>query len=231
MSKEEAFAFESSASLMCADLMNLERDIHALEGARCDELHFDIMDGQFVPNLTLGSDMIKAAKGVTAMHCNAHLMIENPERYIEQFVSAGADSISVHVEASPHIHRVLSQIREAGASPGIAINPATPLTKLDYLLASVDRVLVMTVDPGYAGQKIINSAFERVRALRNYIDHRGLSVKIEVDGNINVNNAAHLYVMGARTFVLGTSSVFVGGDPGDNLTEFLEQVARQRHLV
>ena len=231
MSIEEAFEFESSASLMCADLMNIERDIHSLEAAGCNELHFDIMDGQFVPNLTLGPDMIKAAKGVTPMHCNAHLMIEEPERYVDRFAQAGADSISVHVEACPHIHRVVAQIRDAGASPGVAINPATPLTKLDYVLADVDRVLVMTVDPGYAGQKIIPNSFERVRTLHRFIAHKNLNVKIEVDGNINVENAARLYVMGARTFVLGTSSVFVGGDPGDNLLEFLERVAAQRHLV
>lgn len=223
--------FESAASVMCANLMRLEDDLLALKRARCDELHFDIMDGRFVPNFTLGFDLIKAAKRATAMHCNAHLMIVEPERYIERFVKAGCDSVTVHIEACPHAHRVLAQIREAGASPGIAINPATPLTKLDYVLELCDRVLVMTVDPGYAGQRIINSAFERVRILRDNIAHRGLKAKIEVDGNINVRNAALLYNMGARCFVLGTSSVFAGGDPGEALTRFIENVDKERHIV
>lgn len=223
-----------SASVMCANLARLEDDLVALEQGGIDELHFDIMDGTFVPNYTLGFDFIKAAKACTPnVHCNAHLMIEKPERYIERFVEAGCDSLTVHVETCPHAQRTIAQIRDAGASPGIALNPATPLTKLQYLLPYVDRVLVMTVDPGYAGQKIIQSSFERVRILSENIRYHEYNAKIEVDGNINVENAARLARFGAEIFVLGTSSVFLGQDTelGENLKTFREEVETQKHLV
>lgn len=216
---------------MCADLGRLESEIQALDRAGCDELHFDIMDGMFVPNLTLGADFIRMAKRVSGLPCDAHLMIMNPENYVERFVEAGADSISVHVEAGVHSQRVLAQIRDAGASPGIAINPATPLTKLEYLLPFVDRVMVMTVDPGYAGQTIIASSFERVRILRENLNCQKRPVSIQVDGNISVKNAAILLNVGADNLVLGTASIFDGGDIGANLSRFREAVERERKLV
>lgn len=193
---------------MCASLRRLEDDLLALQDGGIDELHFDIMDGAFVPNLTLGFDFIRAAKSCVDLPCNAHLMMYKPEKYIERFVAAGCNSITVHAEACPHAHRVLGQIRNAGASPGIAVNPATPLTKLDYLLPEADRVLVMTVDPGYAGQSIVPFAFERVRILGENIRQRKLPVKIEVDGNISPENARKLHRDGASIFVLGTSAIF-----------------------
>lgn len=221
-----------AASVMCANLANLQEDLIALEHAGCDELHFDIMDGMFVPNFTLGFDFIKAARGVCNLPCSAHLMVTRPDDYIRRFVEAGCSSLTVHVETCVHAQRTLTQIREAGASPGIALNPATPLTKLDYLLDYVDRVLVMSVDPGYAGQKLIMSSFERVRTLRRNLDHRGLKARIEVDGNIDITNAATFANMGARIFVLGTSSIFKARE---NLSEalrvFKSAVAAERHLV
>ncbi|MDX9973679.1 MAG: ribulose-phosphate 3-epimerase [FCB group bacterium] len=220
-----------SASVMCADLGRLEAELKALETSGCDELHFDIMDGQFVPNYTLGFDFIKMARRVCGLPCAAHLMIAQPERYLERFVHAGCSTLTVHVEAGGLIQRTLTQIRTLGASPGIAINPATPLTKLDYLLDYVDRVLVMTVDPGYSGQPIIPSAFERVRILSENIRDRKLPVRIEVDGNINLQNAALLANMGAEILDLGTSSIFVGGDPGEAFKLFKAAVPVQRHLV
>lgn len=197
-----------TASVMCANLLRLEEDLHALKAGGIDELHFDIMDGAFVPNLTMGFDLIKAARGCVNIPCNAHLMMYRPERYIQRFVDAGCSSISVHVEACTHAHRVLTQIRDAGASPGIAINPATPLTKLDYLLPEADRVLVMTVDPGYAGQAIVPFATERVRILSEHLRQRKTPIEIEVDGNISPENARKLRNAGARVFVLGTSAIF-----------------------
>jgi ribulose-phosphate 3-epimerase len=219
-----------SASVMCANLLRLEDDLKALEAAGCDELHFDIMDGMFVPNFTLGFDLIRAVKRGCKLSCSGHLMITRPERYIERFVEAGCDSVTVHVETCLHPQRVLTQIRDAGASPGIALNPATPLTKLDYLLDYADRVLVMTVDPGYAGQTLIPSAFDRVRILREVISFREVKVKIEVDGNINVRNAALLSNAGAEIFVLGSTSIFKGADLGKALEEFRNAVTREREL-
>lgn len=221
-----------SASVMCANLRRLEDDLQTLEAAGCDELHFDIMDGAFVPNFTLGFDFIKAANASCGLPCSAHLMITQPERYIERFVEAGCSSITVHVESSVHAQRLLTRIRDLGASPGISLNPATPLTKLEFLLDYVDRVLVMTVNPGYAGQKLIPSSFERVRILKQNIEHRNLPARIEVDGNINVHNAAILANMGASIFVLGTASIFIPGTPlADAYRTFKAAVAAERHLV
>ena len=197
-----------SASLMCANLLRLEEDLLALKEGGIDELHFDIMDGAFVPNLTLGLDFIRAARSCVDTPGSAHLMMHRPEKYVERFIEAGCKSVTVHVEACRHPHRVLGQIRAAGGSPGIAINPATPLTKLDYLLPEADRVLVMTVDPGYAGQTIVPFAFERVRILAENLRSRRLNVAIEVDGNISPENARKLSEAGAKIFVLGTSAIF-----------------------
>jgi ribulose-phosphate 3-epimerase len=216
---------------MCANLARLEDDLKALEAAGCDELHFDIMDGLFVPNFTLGFDFIKAAKKCCALPCNGHLMVTHPEDYIERFIEAGCNSVTVHVESCSQVHRQLMRIRELGASPGIGVNPATPLTRLEYVLDRVDRVMVMTVDPGYAGQKIIPGAFDRVRILRENIDYRKLPVVIEVDGNINVHNAAMLSRAGADMFVLGTSSIFTGAPLGEALARFKAAVVRERELV
>jgi ribulose-phosphate 3-epimerase len=227
-----ASTLKYSASVMCANLARLEDDLRALEQAGCDELHFDIMDGQFVPNFTLGFDFIKAARRVCGLPCHAHLMITKPEDYIERFVDAGCNAVTVHVETCVHAHRTLAQVRAAGASPGIALNPATPLTKLDFLLDHVDRVLVMTVDPGYAGQKLIPNAFERVRILRDNINYRERAIAIEVDGNINARNAALLANAGATVFVLGTSSIFKGnGRLAEELNAFRHKVDNERKLA
>jgi ribulose-phosphate 3-epimerase len=220
-----------AASVMCANLARLEDDLQSLEAAGCDELHFDVMDGLFVPNFTLGFDFIKAARSCCGLPCSAHLMIARPEKYIERFVEAGCSSLTVHVETCIHAHRVLMQIRETGASPGLAINPATPLTKLDYLLDFVDRVLVMAVEPGYAGQTLFPTAFDRVRILKENLAYRKLGAAIEVDGNIDVKNAAAFARHGATIFILGTSSIFRGGDLGEALTAFKAAVAKARHLV
>lgn len=222
-----------AASVMCANLARLEADLTALAAAGIDELHFDIMDGEFVPNYTLGFDLIRAARQCCTIPCHAHLMIARPERYIQRFSEAGCDAISVHVEASPHIHRLIQQIRALGVSPGIAINPGTPLTALKYLLPEVDRVLLMTVDPGYAGQKIIPNAFERVRLLHEnlrYYEHRAF---IEVDGNIDVANGAKLARLGASSLVLGTSAIFTPDtrDLAAALHAFKADLEREKHLV
>lgn len=216
---------------MCANLAHLEKDLTALEAAGCHELHFDIMDGLFVPNFTLGFDMITAARSCCGLACDAHLMITKPEQYVDRFVEAGCDSVSFHVEASNHPHRLLTRIRDAGASPGIAINPATPLTKLEYLLPLVDRILVMTVNPGYAGQPLVQSCFERVRILSENIKHLNLKAKIQVDGGLDVRNTALLSNFGAEIIVLGTSSIFKGGDVSEALKTFEKDVRAKRKVV
>lgn len=220
-----------SASVMCANLARLEDDLKALEAVGCDELHFDIMDGLFVPNFTLGFDFIKAARSCCNIPCSAHLMITHPEDYVDRFIEAGCASVTVHVESCQHPHRVLARIRDAGASPGIGINPATPLTKLDYLLDYVDRVMLMTVEPGYAGQTILPGAFDRVRIVHENLAYRELRAKIEVDGNISVRNAALLSRAGAEIFVLGTAAIFKGGELGEALSRFRDDVAREREVV
>lgn len=220
-----------SASVMCADLLHLEDDLKALEAAGCEELHFDIMDGMFVPNFTLGPDFVKAAVRACKIPCAAHLMVTRPEDYIERFIDAGCRTVTIHAESCRHPHAALMRIRKAGASPGIAINPATPLTKLDYLLDQVDRVMLMTVDPGFAGQKMIAGAYDRVKILSEVLRYRESRARIEVDGNIDVPNAAILAKAGAEIFVLGSSSIFRGGDLGEALNAFRDAVAMERQLV
>jgi ribulose-phosphate 3-epimerase len=220
-----------AASVACANLARLAGDLEALEAAGCTELHFDVMDGLFAPDFTLGSDFVRVAKRCCSMPCAVHLMIVHPERHVGRFVQAGCDTLSVHVEACVHPHRVLTRIREAGVSAGIALNPATPLTKLDYLLEQVDRVIVMTVEPGSTNQEIGHSALDRVRILRENVNYRELTAKIEVDGNVTVRSAAVLANAGADMFVLGTPSLFNGADLKEALQAFNAAVAKERHLV
>lgn len=211
--------------------MRLEDDLKALEAAGCDELRFNVMDGCFAPDFTLGADFIAAVRACCGIPCRAHLMIERPERHIERFVQAGCAGITVHVEACVHAHRTLNQIRDLGISPGIALNPATPLTRVDYLLESTDRVHVMTTEPGYSSQRIVPAAFERVRILKENIGHRRLPALIEVDGDITTRNAAILVNEGARVVDVGRAGIPQGVEPGKALQDFRAAVAGERLLV
>ena len=197
-----------STSMMCADFLRIGEVVKELEAAKADYLHFDIMDGQFVPNITLGPDMMKAIKKVTDIPFDTHLMIYEPEKYVERFIEAGSDLVVIHTEACRHLHRTINLIKSRGALAGIAINPATSLSALDYLLEDIFMVLIMAVDPGYAGQKMIPNAIRKIEQLKKRIDKAGLDAHIQVDGNVSFENAPKMVAAGADILVAGTSSVF-----------------------
>ena len=193
-----------SPSILAADFARLGEEVRAITDGGCDYIHVDVMDGRFVPNITIGQPVVAALKKVTPLPLDVHLMIEEPERYVEDFAEAGADLICVHAEACRHLHRTLQQIRAVGKMSAVSLNPATPLEAISWVLDQVDMVLVMSVNPGFGGQSFIPSALDKVRALRAMLDARGLEVNIEVDGGVVVDNAAEVAAAGANVLVSGT---------------------------
>ena len=191
-------------SILSGDLLNLSEEIKRLEEAGVDFLHIDIMDGIFVPNITAGWNIVEAIKNRTDIPLDVHLMIDRPERYIEQFVKSGADILTVHFEGTTHLHRVVERIRELEASPGVAINPSTPVDFLSEILNDVDLVLIMSVDPGFSGQEFIYSALFKIEKLHGIIQERELQTQIEVDGGIKVINIAEAANSGADIIVSGS---------------------------
>jgi ribulose-phosphate 3-epimerase len=199
-------------SVMCANLMELGNDLRELTEVGVEYFHWDIMDGEFVPNFSMSPDIIKAARQVTDVPFDVHLMIQQPERYVQLFAEAGADIIAVHVEATTHLHRTLQRIKETGAKAAVALNPATPLSTIEYILEDVDMVVIMTVNPGFAGQKLIPATLEKIMQLRRILDNKGVTnIDIQVDGNVSFENAVKMKSNGANVFVAGTSSVFKKG--------------------
>ena len=195
-------------SVLSADLAQLADQVaQVLEGGGADWLHVDVMDGRFVPNITLGPIVVSAARRATKLPLDVHLMIVEPERYLEDFAEAGADVISVHEEASIHLQRTLSRIRALGKRAGVVLNPHTPDVALDYVLEDVDVVLVMSVNPGFGGQSFLSSQLRKLSALRKKIDDRGLAVDLEVDGGVTPSTACQVVEAGARVLVAG-SAVF-----------------------
>jgi ribulose-phosphate 3-epimerase len=192
-------------SILSADFGRLADEVRAISSA--DYVHVDVMDGHFVPNLTIGPVVIEAVKRATALPLDVHLMIEDAERWVAAYAKAGADLIGVHVEACPHLHRTLQQIRDLGKRPCVVLNPATPLEAIEWVLGDVAQVLVMSVNPGFGGQQFIPSALDKIRQLRRMIDERGLAVDIEVDGGVKVDNVAAVCAAGANVIVSG-SGVF-----------------------
>jgi ribulose-phosphate 3-epimerase len=192
-------------SILSADFGRLADEVKAI--ATADYVHVDVMDGHFVPNLTIGPLVIEAVKRATALPLDVHLMIEDAERWVAAYAKAGADLIGVHVEACPHLHRTLQQIRELGKRPCVVLNPATPLEAIEWVLGDVAQVLVMSVNPGFGGQQLIPSALDKIRKLRTMIDERGLAVDIEIDGGVKVDNVAAVCAAGANVIVSG-SGVF-----------------------
>jgi ribulose-phosphate 3-epimerase len=211
---------EIAPSILSADFTRLGEEIAAAERGGATVVHVDVMDGHFVPNITVGLPVVRSLARATKLPLDTHLMISEPGLYAEQFVEAGARMVSVHVEADPHIHRTLSGIRKRGAQAGVVINPATPLSALDEALQFADYVLVMSVNPGFGGQQFIPTSIEKVRRLKRMIDERGLKVRIEIDGGIDRQNIAEVASAGAEIMVAGTA-VFGGGDPANAVRELL----------
>jgi ribulose-phosphate 3-epimerase len=193
-------------SILSADFARLGDEVRAAEAAGADAIHVDVMDGHFVPNITIGPLVVRALRPVTRLPLDVHLMIAQPERYIDDFARAGADIIKVHVETCPHLERTLRQIREAGCKPGVTLNPATPLVTLEEVLDAVEVILVMTVNPGFGGQKLIPSTLDKVRRLRAMLDVRGLTCPIQVDGGINASTVAAAVQAGADGLVVGAAA-------------------------
>lgn len=205
-------------SMIAANWWNISQDVQALENAGCAWLHFDAMDGNFVPNLTLGPMFLKAVRPYTKLHFDTHLMIDNAGRYIDDYVKAGANSISVHWENNPHLQRVLTQIHDGGALAGVVINPATPVNVLEAILDDVDYVLLMSVNPGFSGQPFLPSVIPKLHRLAQMRQERSLQFLIQVDGGISTNNAAQLVRAGADVLVCG-SSVFNERPLPENIAE------------
>jgi ribulose-phosphate 3-epimerase len=198
-------------SILSADFARLRDEINAVEEVGADYIHIDVMDGHFVPNITVGPLVVEAIKNITLLPLDVHLMISNPDRYIKDFIQAGSNLLSVHVETCLHLQRTLNHIRELGAKPAVVLNPSTPLSTLEYTLEEVDMVLLMSVNPGFGGQKFIPGVIPKIKKLRKIINEAHLSVELEVDGGINLENISLVSQAGADVVVAG-SAVFKSED-------------------
>jgi ribulose-phosphate 3-epimerase len=192
-------------SILSADFSRLGEEIRDAEEAGADLIHVDVMDGHFVPNITIGPLVVKAARKATSVPLDVHLMIEDPDKYIKEFADSGADIITVHEEACVHLHRTVQNIRECGVRAAVSLNPATPVRNLDLILPYVDMVLVMSVNPGFGGQKFIPEAISKIQALKSIITERRLKIDIEVDGGVNIDNIADVVRAGADIVVMGSA--------------------------
>jgi ribulose-phosphate 3-epimerase len=209
-------------SLLASNFLNLQAEADMLNRSEAEWFHLDVMDGHFVPNISFGIPVIEALRKSSTKIFDVHLMIVEPEKLVPDFAKAGADSISVHMEACPNLHRNIQQIKDLGLKAGVAINPHTPAVMLENILGDVDHVLILTVNPGFGGQQFIRQSLSKIRQLRQMIDERGLDVKIEIDGGVTLENAAEIVAAGAGILVAG-SSVFKAKDP-------LEMIAALRNI-
>lgn len=212
-------------SILSADFSCLGDEIRAVEAAGADYIHVDVMDGHFVPNITIGPLVVEAARKVTKLPLDVHLMIENPDSYIPQFAAAGADIIVVHAEATHHLHRTVQLIKSLGKKAGVSLNPATPLNSLDYVLHDLDLVLLMTVNPGFGGQSFIDACLPKIHALRALLDKHGFDAELEVDGGVNPSNISAISHAGADVFVAG-SAVFNSTDYANTISS-LKRLAKE----
>ena len=211
-----------SPSILAADFGNLERDVQAVEQAGAQYLHLDVMDGHFVPSLSFGMPVIASLREKSRLVFDVHLMIEDPDRYLADFVKAGADILTVHAEAVRHLDRTIAEIHRLGVKAGVALNPATPLTALDWILPQADMILLMSVNPGFGGQKYLPYLDEKIRLLRTRLREKGLETDIEVDGGVNLNNVDRVLDAGANVIVAG-SAVF-GPSTGAQAAAFMERL-------
>ncbi len=213
-------------SILSADFTRLGEEIRAVEEAGADWIHVDVMDGHFVPNITIGPGVVESIRGITGLPFDVHLMIEYPERYINDFVSAGSDIITVHVEATPHLHRTIQLIKGRGVKAGVSLNPATPVSAVEEVLGDLDLVLIMSVNPGFGGQTFIPSVLSKVERMRALIDERGASAILEVDGGIKVDNIASVSRAGADAFVSG-SGIFGSHDYGETIRRMRAEIGQK----
>ncbi|MDF1594256.1 MAG: ribulose-phosphate 3-epimerase [Desulfobacterales bacterium] len=211
-------------SILSADFSRLGEEVSAVEKAGADWIHVDVMDGHFVPNITMGPLIVEAVRRVSSLPIDVHLMIEAPDRYIADFAKAGAALISVQVEACIHLHRTIQLIRETGARPGVVLNPSTPLDTIAWVLGDVDFVLIMSVNPGFGGQAFIPNSLDKIQALRKMITDRGLSTLIQIDGGVNPENIQSIARAGADVFVAG-SAIYGTPDYKKTIDEFRRQMA------
>ena len=211
-------------SILSADFSKLGDEIQSVEAAGADWIHVDVMDGHFVPNITIGPLVVEAARRVTSLPLDVHLMIENPDRYIKDFAKAGADLISVQVEACVHLNRTIQMIKELDRQAGVVLNPSTPLSSIEWIIEDVDFIMIMSVNPGFGGQKFIPNSLDRVRALREMIRERGLTTLIEIDGGVNENTIKNISDAGVDVFVAG-SAIFKSPDYKKTIAKFRELIS------